>query len=50
MKITNLNEFQIIFHDPSLSLLGIFPKDRNIDSGNILATFFSSLSKQKDYA
>lgn len=38
MKITNLNEFQIIFNDPSFSLLGIFPKDRNIDTGNILAT------------
>lgn len=49
MKITNQNEFQIIFNGPSFSLLGIFPRDRNKDTGNILATAFSSLSKQKGY-
>lgn len=40
LKITNLKEFQIIFNDPSFSLLGIFPKEKNIDIGNIFVTKF----------
>lgn len=45
MKTINLNEFQIIFNDPLFSLRGIFPKDRNMDIGNILATHFFQFIK-----
>lgn len=45
MKITNENEFQIIFNDPSFSFLSIFRRDRNVDTGNILATIFFQFVK-----